>query len=55
MKNVSEMVELTREEQVAIDGGLIPLVWVIGAMGAVAVAGATTGYVVVKAYLAAQD
>lgn len=55
MTRTHEMVELSRDELVSIDGGIIPLVWVIGAMGAAAVTGATTGYLVVKAYLNAAE
>lgn len=46
--------ELSPREMAEIDGGALPLVFVIGAMGAAAVTGATAGYFIVSSYLNAQ-
>jgi lactobin A/cerein 7B family class IIb bacteriocin len=46
--------ELTATEMAELNGGVLPLVFVIGAMGAAAVTGATAGYFIVSSYLNAQ-
>jgi lactobin A/cerein 7B family class IIb bacteriocin len=55
MRENAIVTELSPRELTEIDGGVLPLVFVIGAMGAAAVAGATAGYFIVSSYLAAQS
>lgn len=54
MRETAIVTELSPRELVETDGGVLPLVFVLGAMGAAAVTGATAGYFIVSSYLNAQ-